>query len=90
MTRSVARNIEHTLRKQRAVGDHRTTIGGKFGQPVDEILVAGPLRLQDLEPELAGPVRNRARRELLAAPAWGVGSRDHSEQLMAGIGKRIQ
>ena len=87
---AVPRDVEHPLRQQRAVRDHRAAVGRDLGQPGDEVLVARALRLEDLELQLLRPQGDRARGQPLAAPARRVGARDDRDHLVVGGDERVE
>ncbi len=61
------RQPEEVAREDLAEGDDHRDVGLKLRHLRQEVGVADPLRLQDLEPVLAGPARHRRVLELLAA-----------------------
>ena len=71
---AVLRDVQHPLGQQRPVGHHRAAVRRQVGEPVDELLVPRPLRLQDLQAELAARGGDRAGVEPLA-PAPGASGR---------------
>ena len=75
-------HVEHGLRDQRAVGDHRAAVGGDLAQPVEEQRVAGPARGEYLETDLGGPPRHRARFDVTATPGRRVGTGQHRDDLV--------
>ncbi len=87
---AVPRDVQDPLREQCAVCDHRAAVRRNLSQATDKLLIPGTLRPQDLNAKFGGVLRDWAGGQLLAAATWGIRPRYNGDQVVAGIGQRIQ
>lgn len=81
-------HVEGDAWQQRAVGDDRAAVGADLAEPGQEVLVAGPGGLEDLDAGLLRALGHRAGDELAAAPRRGVRPGDHGDDLVPAGGEQ--
>jgi hypothetical protein len=79
---AVGRHVQGDARQQRPIGDDGTAVRPDLAEPVQELLVPGPRRLEDLDPLVLRPLRDRAGHQPPSASGTGVGPCENRRHLV--------